>query len=312
MPRPATEALPDRSAVPPSTILSDRMTKYFYIILGSIGASLLIALLVISYVDRTVLHPAPSAGEATTPVIAGGPTGTSDPAAAAGKPLPAPITFEDGGAQDPVDLNLRLIGTTVFGDKSTAIIEDLVTKTRGVYRLRDTVKGYIITVINTDSVTLTSGSRSLTLTRAAGGEQPDGDSFFTKIDDSTWLVSADKASDMVSNIDQYAGQIIAFQHREHGEAAGFKIRHLKDGNDFEKLGLKNNDIIKRVNGLEVNDLTDVLKAVYQLSDETEFTVEVERGEGTQDLNYRLDKNVNALVPIITRLLSIPLAGTGGP
>jgi general secretion pathway protein C len=286
------------------------MNKYFFIILGSIGAALLIALLVISYVDRTVLHPVPSSGEATAPEIAGGPPGTSDPAVAAGKPLPAPITPEDGGAPVPAALNLRLIGTTVFGDKSTAIIEDLDTKTRGVYRLRDAIKGYILSIIDADSVTLTSGSRSLTLTRSPGGDQPDADSFFTKIDDSTWLVSADKASDMVSNLDQYAGQIIAFQHREHGEAAGFKIRHLKDGNDFEKLGLKNNDIIKRVNGLEVNDLTDVLKAVYQLSDETEFTVEVERGEGTQDLNYRLDKDVNALVPIITRMLSIPLAGTG--
>jgi general secretion pathway protein C len=115
---------------------------------------------------------------------------------------------------------------------------------------------------------------------------------------------------MVSHIDQYAGQVIAFQHRENGEAAGFKIRHLKEGNDFEKLGLKNNDIIKRVNGLEVNDLTDVLQAVYQLSDETEFTLEVQRGEGMQDLNYRLDKNVNALVPIISRMLNIPLSAVG--
>jgi general secretion pathway protein C len=286
------------------------MTKYYYIILGSIGAALLIALLVISYVDRTVLQPAPSVGEATAPEMAGGPPGTSAPASAAGNPLPALITPKEGGEQVPAALNLRLIGTTVFGDKSTAIIEDLDSKMRGVYRLRDAIKGYIISVIEADSVTLTSGSRSFTLTLVSGGDQPDADSFFTKIDDSTWLVSADKASDMVSNIDQYAGQIIAFQHREHGEAAGFKIRHLKEGNDFEKLGLKNNDIIKRVNGLEVNDLTDVLKAVYQLSDETEFTVEVERGEGTQDLNYRLDKDVNALVPIITRMLSIPLAGTG--
>ncbi len=285
------------------------MKKYFSIILGSIGAALLIALLIIPYVDRTVLRPGPSGRQATVPEAAVAPTGASAPSEATGKTLPAPIAPENSGVPLPAALNLRLIGTTVFRDKSTAIIEDLDAKTRGIYRLRDAVKGYIISAIDANSVTLTSGSRSLTLTMAPGGNRPDADSFFTKIDDSTWLVSADKASDMVSHIDQYAGQVIAFQHREHGEAAGFKIRHLKEGNDFEKLGLKNNDIIKRVNGLEVNDLTDVLTAVYQLSDETEFTVEVERGEGTQDLTYRLDKNVNALVPIISRMLSIPLSGT---
>jgi hypothetical protein len=30
----------------------------------------------------------------------------------------------------------------------------------------------------------------------------------------------------------------------------------------------------------------------------------------QDLNYRLDKNVNALVPIISRMLNIPLSAVG--
>jgi hypothetical protein len=131
------------------------MTKYYYIILGSIGAALLIALLVISYVDRTVLQPAPSVGEATAPEMAGGPPGTSAPASAAGNPLPALITPKEGGEQVPAALNLRLIGTTVFGDKSTAIIEDLDSKMRGVYRLRDAIKGYIISVIEADSVTLT-------------------------------------------------------------------------------------------------------------------------------------------------------------
>ncbi len=241
-------------------------------------AALLIVLMVISYVDRTVLDPASSAREVTAPdVTGGGPPGKPAPPSSAGAPVPAHIKPADGGVPVPSDPNLRLIGTTVFGDKSTAIIEDLDTNTRGVYRLRDAIKGFMIAAIDADSATLTSASRSLTLTRTPGGGQRDADSFFTKIDDTTWLVSADKAADMVSNIDQYAGQIFAFQHREHGEAAGFKIRHVTAGNDFEKLGLKNNDIIKRVNGMEVNDLTDVLKAVYQLSDETEFTVEVERG-----------------------------------
>ena len=286
------------------------MTKYYYIILGSIGAGLLIALLTLSYVDRTVLYPPPSAREVTASDSSGGLIAKSVPATDEGARAHAHSTPEDGGAFVSPSLTLRLIGTTVFGEKSTAIIEDSAKKTRGVYRLKDIIKGFTITAIDKDSATLASGSRSFVLTRTPGADQQDADSFFTKIDDNSWQVSADKAADMVSNIDQYVGQVIAFQHREHGEASGFKIRHLKEGNDFEKLGIKNNDIIKRVNGFEVNDLTDVLKAAYQLSDETEFTIEVERGDGIQDLNYRLDKNVNALVPIITRMLNIPLAGTG--
>jgi general secretion pathway protein C len=285
------------------------MMRYYYIILGSIGVVLLIALLLLSYVDRTVLSPSPSARHVTAPAPSGGMGTESAPATGEGAPPQAHSATEEGGMFSSPSLTLRLIGTTVFGEKSSAIIEDRAKKTRGVYRLRDAIKGLTIAAIDNDSVTLTSDGRSFVLTLTPDSDRQDSDSFFTKIDDNSWLVSADKAADMVSNIDQYAGQVIAFQHRVNGQAAGFKIRHLKEGNDFEKLGLKNNDIIKRVNGLEVNDLTDVLKAMYQLSDETEFTVEVEGDAGPRALNYNVGTDISMLGPLTERLSNLLLGGT---
>ena len=140
---------------------------------------------------------------------------------------------------------------------------------------------------------------------ATGGNSPP---FFKKVGENSWEVSADKITDMVSNIDQYVGQVIAYQHRENGKPAGFRIRHLKEGNDFEKMGIKSDDIIKRVNGIDVNDLSSVLKAVYQLSGDTDFTVEVERDKQETRLNYKFDKNVNALVPIISGMYNMTLGG----
>jgi general secretion pathway protein C len=290
------------------------MTKYYYITLGSIGAVLLIALTILSYVDKSMLYY-PSK---TSPESANGLTREINQT-----PFPGRQTVKPGVSSTPSQrasgnrtapaspsLNLRLVGTTVFGDKSTAIIEDSTMESRGVYRLGDSIKGFTITSILQDSVTLTAPDRTVVLTRAPGADQLQPDSFFTKLDDSSWLVSADKVSDMVSNIDQYVGQVVAFQHREQGESAGFRIRHLQEGNDFEKLGIKNEDIIKRVNGLELNDLTDVIKAVYQLGNETSFTIEVERDNQLKALNYSLDGDVNALVPIISRMLTIPLGGMG--
>ena len=62
-----------------------------------------------------------------------------------------------------------------------------------------------------------------------------------------------------------------------------------------------------MNGIEVNDLPDVLKTVYKLSDDTDFRMEVERNGQTEILNYKLDKKVNALVPIISSMLKAPLS-----
>jgi len=121
------------------------------------------------------------------------------------------------------------------------------------------------------------------------------------VGENSWKVSADKITDMVSNIDQYVGQVIAYQHRENGKPAGFRIRHLKEGNDFEKMGIKSEDIIKRVNGMEVNDLSSVLKAVYQLSDDTDFTVELERGGQIIPNNYLLDGKVDRAAALLSNL-----------
>ena len=57
--------------------------------------------------------------------------------------------------QTAPSINLRLVGTTVFGEKSSVILEDLTKGTQGVYRLGDIIQGFTIATILTDSVTLT-------------------------------------------------------------------------------------------------------------------------------------------------------------
>jgi general secretion pathway protein C len=290
------------------------MSKYYYIAIGSIGGLVIIALIIISQIDKTILNPSKNLSDTVQSGVS--PQRSTQPyQLLSSKPqddnalsLKSPFTktFEDNQTSSPSSLNLRLVGITVFGEKSSVIIQDLTKGTRGVYRLGDIIKGFKITEILQDSAILTQKDQELVLKLAKGEEflQPEG--FVRKVDKNSWVLSADKLTDMVSNIDQYAGQVIAFQHLENGKPAGFRIRHLTQGNDFEKMGIENGDIIKKVNGLEVNDLSDVLKTVYQLGNDKTFHVEVERNSQTQKLNYNLDKSVNPLVPVISNLLKVPM------
>ena len=287
------------------------MSKLFYSVLVSIAVLLIIAFAVLTYIDRTMLDPSKASSIQPTPETTGqlskepyhllSSKNNNDP------PAKPPVRTEESRIKPkPLpSLNLRLVGTTVFGEKSSVILEDTVKDTRGVYKLRDTVKGFTITEIQNESATLTRKDQTVVLILSQGDYSP---SFCTKVGEDSWLLSADKVTDMVSNIDQYVGQVIAYQHREGGKSAGFRIRHLKEGNDFEKMGIENDDIIKKVNGIEVSNLSAVIKAVYQLSDDTSFTVEVERGNQPKELNYQLDKQVNALVPIISNMINIPGMG----
>ena len=294
------------------------MSKLLYSVVISFIILLILAFAILSYIDRTVLDSSKISTEPSTSetneqlskesyhLLSSKKNDSPDPVS---PPVETPKPRIN--QKPPPSLNLRLVGTTVFGEKSSVILEDPEKATQGVYRLRDTVKGFTIIEILNDSVTLTKKDQTVVLTLAQGGYDPSQETFVKKVGEASWLLSADKVTDMVSNIDQYVGQVIAYQHREGGKPAGFRIRHLKEGNDFEKMGIQNKDIIKKVNGLEVSNLKDVVKAVYQLSDDTTFTVEVERGNQPKELNYQLDKQVNALVPIITNMINIPLNGMGG-
>jgi general secretion pathway protein C len=294
------------------------MSKYYYIAVAAVGILLIIAFMLLSYIDKKILDPATSLSEDPTADLS--PESGKEPYQVlsskkyddSSKEMVPPSTKPiKGKKQPPPSINLRLVGTTVFGEKSSVILEDLSKGTQGVYRLGDMIQGFTITTILNDSVTLTKQEQELVLMLASGGNSPLSDQFFKKVGENSWKVSADKITDMVSNIDQYVGQVIAYQHRENGKPAGFRIRHLKEGNDFEKMGINSEDIIKKVNGLDVNDLTSVVKAVYQLSGDTNFTVEVERDNQEKTLNYQLDKNVNALVPIISGMFKMPFNPMGG-
>ena len=284
------------------------MSKYYYIALASVGLLLIIAFTLLSYVDKMMLDPSKNLSENTTPDLSPEP-GTEPYQMLSSKKygdnpkesVPPSTNTTKGKTQTPPSINLRLVGTTVFGEKSSVILEDLTKGTQGVYRLGDMIQGFTIATILNDSVTLTKQDQELVLMLAPGGNSPSSDQFFKKVDENSWKVSADKITDMVSNIDQYVGQVIAYQHRENGKPAGFRIRHLKEGNDFEKMGIKSEDIIKRVNGMEVNDLSSVLKAVYQLSDDTDFTVELERGGQIIPNNYLLDGKVDRAAALLSNL-----------
>jgi len=281
------------------------MSKYFYIALASVGLLLIIAFTLLSYIDKKMLAPSPNLSQNPTADLSPEPRKEPYQMLSSKKngdspkeSLPPFTQSTRDKTQAPPSINLRLVGTTVFGEKSSVILADPDKGTQAVYRLGDIIQGFTITTILNDSATLTKQDQELVLMLASGGNSPGSDQSIKKVGENSWKVSANKVTDMVSNIDQYVGQVIAYQHRENGKPAGFRIRHLKEGNDFEKMGIKSEDIIKRVNGIDVNDLSSVLKAVYELGGDTSFTVELEREKQITTNKYDLDGEVPGITSMI--------------
>jgi type II secretory pathway component PulC len=61
-----------------------------------------------------------------------------------------------------------------------------------------------------------------------------------------------------------------------GKAQGLKITNLPEKTILSDMGILKNDIIKGVNGVELNDMEDIFLLYNQFKDESRFEVSVER------------------------------------
>lgn len=72
---------------------------------------------------------------------------------------------------------------------------------------------------------------------------------------------------------------------------GFLVREVQPGGMYEKLGVRTGDVIRSVNGQQVNTMDDVMKIYQQLGglqNAGNVSIEVSRGGRSEHLNYNLD------------------------
>ncbi len=74
---------------------------------------------------------------------------------------------------------------------------------------------------------------------------------------------------------------------EAGRAVGFKFSRIAAGSVAERLGLRQGDVVRRVNGVALDSPERVLELYPQLRDATRIELEVGRGGGTTRLTYVL-------------------------
>ncbi len=72
-----------------------------------------------------------------------------------------------------------------------------------------------------------------------------------------------------------------------GKHQGFRVKAIDKGSLYEKLGLRNNDVIKNVNGESLAEAggEKIMGLFNLLRNEREFTIDIERSGNSQKLNY---------------------------
>ncbi len=90
------------------------------------------------------------------------------------------------------------------------------------------------------------------------------------------------------NMDDIYKNIGIAEVKEGGALKGFKITFVKRGSPFAKLGVRRGDIIKSINGQEINSYNDAFNVYKNIGNIENLTLVIKRGKEEMELEYEIN------------------------
>lgn len=203
---------------------------------------------------------------------------------------------------EPTSLNIELLATAVAGrDHSVAIISDRSKRPpEASYYIGDSVKGALIKDIRRKKVVLNINGKDEILEMAeeqtsTGSAGPARSAPIREPVPSassaplarTINLKRDDLEKELSNLENLLTQASIQQHYTDGEPDGLAVTGVKAGSVFRKIGLRNGDIVKSVEGNEIKSPEELISLYNDLqsADSVSFQI-LRRGR-----EYDIDLNI---------------------
>lgn len=214
-------------------------------------------------------------------------------------------------------LHVRLLGTTVSTNPmwSWAVIEDTSTHSNDTYMVDDLIQGAKVLQILDDCsdllhwqdpkgcvIILNSGHREYIDDKEGNGpvasvvspmpvpvasnEPPPPDSAGIHCNGGdNCAVDRKVVDNALNNMNDLAMQARIVPAFKDGVATGFKLFSIRPDSLYAKIGIQNGDVIRRINGFEINSPEKALEAYTKLKESTRIELEVERNGQTVRKTY---------------------------
>lgn len=233
-----------------------------------------------------------------------------------GLPLPPPEPEVTEPTEPVVDLNaapvrttlrLKLLGTLVSESMpswSVASIQDLVTLKTATYMPDDLIQNAKVLEIERERVIILNNNRKEFID--ASGEAgpppvaapvmapaPRGPEVaalgtgIKKVGDNDYEIPRAEIDKTLANLNDVAMQARIVPAFKDGVAQGFKLFSIRPDSIYSKIGIQNGDVIKRINGFDLNSPEKALEIYSKLKESTRIDIEYERNGGTQRSTYNV-------------------------
>ncbi|MGK7345700.1 MAG: type II secretion system protein GspC [Candidatus Nitrospinota bacterium M3_3B_026] len=219
----------------------------------------------------------------------------------------SPDALDDGLSPESAPktpLGLKLIGTVtdLLDELRFAVIEITKTGEQRLLRKNGEILGARIIRIERNRVFLERqgtvealgvdfagedkrhGQKMASLTPAAGLGGPG----VRKISEGEFMISKRFLESKLKNMNRLLTKARAIPNiNKDGVTDGFKVFSIKKGSIFDKIGLKNHDVIKRINGVELDSAEKGLELFQALRNETNFEVDLVRNAKKTSMRFTI-------------------------
>ncbi|GMU10092.1 hypothetical protein ASNO1_63460 [Corallococcus caeni] len=184
-------------------------------------------------------------------------------------------------------LGIRLLGTLVSQDPrwSMASIHELPAGSARSVMLSDAIQGARVFAIERERILLLVDGR-LEYIDGTGSAAPvpvniqPGAALGRGIRETgaeTYAVPREDVTEALTHLDELMMQARVVPSFRDGRTVGFKLFSIREGSLYSRLGLRNGDVLQRINGLDLDSPDKALEAFHTLRDARRVELQIERG-----------------------------------
>ena len=124
---------------------------------------------------------------------------------------------------------------------------------------------------------------------ASKGKKDDGDkeSGIAKVSETEYTIEQEEINDVMGNLSKVATQARIVPSFKNGKPNGFKLFSIKPGSLYTKIGLRNGDVVQRINGYDMDSPDKALEVYQKLQDSKSITVEIQRRGKPMTMSYSI-------------------------
>jgi general secretion pathway protein C len=200
------------------------------------------------------------------------------------------VKAEEIEALEPTSLKIALLGTvTGRPQNAVAVIEETNKKKQGLYKVGDGIQNAIIKMILRGKVILRVENRDeiLTMEEVSVPSTENVPQVSRPISGSSSItVRRSDIETSIENINELLSQVRIRPHFRDGKPDGLRLGRIKRGSLFEKLGLRNGDIIQRINDGSITSPDDILALCEELESGSLTALQIDRRGEKKTINYR--------------------------